>query len=82
MGDLRIGRVDIHHVDAARFEPAVGEVMIEAMTILGGQPIRRTQARPAVSTIHELVAEPVSQLGQFAETGDRFELRSCFSQLG
>ena len=53
--DLGIGGVQVRHVDLARGERRVGEVVLEPAHVALRQAIARPQRGPAVTAIHELV---------------------------
>ena len=66
--DLRVGRVDIHHLDAPGGEGVVGKAVIQPPGRLW-QAVGALQARPAVGTAEEFLRQGEFQLAMPHEVG-------------
>src|SRR5262245_65361065 len=73
--DLRVGRIEVDHVDLARSERLVGEAMIEAARLLR-QAVGFPQPRPAVAPAEELVRQPDAGLGMLRQFGEGLERKA------
>ena len=69
--DLRVGRVDVHHVDLPRRERLVGEAVVEARRRRERQAVGRLQPRPAVGAADELLRQAEAQARMPREVGER-----------
>jgi hypothetical protein len=68
--DLRIRRVEVHHVQRASAETAVGELVLQPPHLRLGQPVGTLQRAPAVCPVDELAAEAEPKSGMGTEVRD------------
>jgi hypothetical protein len=60
--DLRVGRVQIGHIQLAVGERAIREIVVEPANVFVRQPVALAQTGPAIRTLEELVTESQAQL--------------------
>ena len=78
-GDLGIGAVDVHDVDAPRRERFVGEPVIQPAGA-ERQPVSLLERRPAVPAIEKFLRQPERESGVPCQSGnaaDAIALRRC-----
>src|SRR5262249_33848994 len=69
--DLRVGRVDVHHVDLARRDCVVREAVVQARWRWKRPAVRGLQTWPAVGATDEFLRETELEIGMLAEVAER-----------
>ena len=59
--DFSVRAIEVGSMDRSALQPSIGQVMIHAEDILLREPVTGAQAGPAVTPVHELVAEAEDQ---------------------
>ena len=68
--DLRVGRIDVHHLDAPGADGLVGEAVIEPRRRRLRQAVGALQSRPAVGAADELLRQAELERGMAREVGE------------
>ena len=68
--DLRVGGVEVRHVELPSRKRAVGDVMVEAADAGRGEAVALAHGRPAVAAVEELAGEPQAELRVAGQVGD------------
>ncbi|EAU68684.1 hypothetical protein STIAU_6003 [Stigmatella aurantiaca DW4/3-1] len=69
-GDLRVGGVQVRHLEGPALERPVGEIMVQPPHLALGKLVALPQGGPTIRAVHELIAEPQPQLGMAPQIRD------------
>ena len=75
--DLRVRGVDVHHVDLARPDRLVGQVVLDGPDVAHPEPVVRRQPGPAVFPLQELVRQAEMEVRDGWTDPRRAASRTC-----